>query len=143
MWEILHVRFLIALMFTLGAATAMAQDATDKDYDIDFGGTTLELKVKAPGTIALKIVAKNGFKVSDETPLSVAFTAPAGLELGAKKLVRKDTLDPKSTSPGWKTTFTAQAAGSHEVNADLVFFLCTDKLCQRMTAKRSIKITAK
>ena len=137
------MRAIIAAAMMAFASTASAQDATDKDYELRSDATTKQLKVGQEGAWGLQIIAKNGFKVSDETPLTATLSAPPGLTLKSTKLLRKDALDPKSKTPEWKVGLSAAKAGTYEITADLVFFLCTDKLCQRMTAKHLVSVSVK
>lgn len=133
--------FLMFSLFHIGVAHA--QDATENDYELKTATTTKDLRVGTEGTWGLQIVAKNGFKVSDETPLTATLSASEGLTLKSTKVARKDAVVPKSPSPEWKVGMTATKAGSYDVTANIVFFLCTEKLCQRMTTKNTVTVVAK
>lgn len=114
--------------------------ATEKDFKIVTDGSTTKLKNGEKGTLTLQVLAMNGFKVSQETPFTVKLAPTAGLKLETQQLQRKDLVDPKAKDPQVKTAFTATAKGAQAVKADLVFFLCTDKLCQRMTTSQELKV---
>ncbi|MCC6806846.1 MAG: hypothetical protein IT381_05450 [Deltaproteobacteria bacterium] len=128
-------------LLLLALITAGDGLATDKDYKLVSDGTSAKVKAGAQGTLVLSVLALNGFKVSQETPFTVKLAPTAGLKLAAEQFARKDLVDPKAKDPQVKTTFTASAKGAQTVKADVVFFLCTDKLCQRMTAKTDVAIT--
>ena len=142
------------LMFPLsghlgGAAPAPRAPAKEKEpedvvpnVEVRFtDGSTLKVKSGEKGTLVLSVVAMNGFKVSQETPFSAKLSPSTGVKLEGQQFARKDLVDPKAKDPQLKTTFTATAKGAQTVKADLVFFLCTDKLCQRMTTSSDVKIT--
>lgn len=133
----------VLLMFALATAPAAGADglATDKDYKIVTDGSTAKLKNGEKGTLALQVVAMNGFKVSQETPFTVKLAPSAGVKLEVQQLARKDLVDPKAKDPQVKAAFTATAKGAQTVKADIVFFLCTDKLCQRMTTSQELKVS--
>lgn len=131
------MKALCLAILLLGASEELA---TERDYTLVTEGSSTKLTAGETGTWALAIVAQHGFKVSPETPLSVTLSSGPGLKLGAAKLARKDLVDPKSKDPAFQTTVTAVAKGTHAIKAELVFFLCTDKLCQRMTALHSTKV---
>lgn len=123
-----------------GAAVAQEGTATDKDYTLSTQGSAKKVKLGKDAVLAVSIVGKNGFKVSEETPFTLKLEATSGVKLAAAKFTRKELVDPKSTAPAVKTSYTGVAPGANQIKADVVFFLCTDKLCQRMTAQTSIDV---
>ncbi len=135
---IVAVMFCSSIAFAGGNADGLA---TDKDFKIATDGSTLKVKAGAQGKLVLAVVGINGFKVSQETPFSAKLAPSAGLKLEMQQFARKDLVDPKALTPQLKTGFTASAKGPQTVKADLVFFLCTDKLCQRMTSSYDVAVT--
>jgi len=135
----------LALVFSFSSALGATADglATDADYDFVTTGTTTQVKTGREGTFAFSIAPKNGFKVSEDTPLSIALMSDDGLQISQPKIGRKDVVDPKAKSPAWKVAFTGAKPGAHDIKADLVFFLCSDKICQRMTASKAVAVTVK
>lgn len=133
--------FSLALVLALGATADGL--ATEADYDLVTTGTTSQVKNGREGTLALSIVPKNGFKVSEETPLSIALMSDDGLQMSQAKIGRKEMIDPKAKAPAWKVAFTGAKLGSHDIKADIVFFLCSDKVCQRMTTSKAVAIVVK
>jgi len=111
--------------------------ANEQDYKIVTEGTSTKLKSGAQVTLTVKIVALNGFHVSDEAPMSATLTPSAGLAFPATKITR----DKAQKEPTLTTTFSAKEKGAQTVKGDLTFFLCTEKLCQRMTASRELAVT--
>ncbi len=131
---------MVQLILALVLSAADEGMASEKDYKIVSEGTTTKLKAGANGKLVIQVVPQNGFKVSDETPFSLKLAATDGVKLDGTQFQRKDLVDPKAKDPQVKTGFRAEKKGEHTVSGDLVFFLCTEKLCQRMTAKTSVKI---
>jgi hypothetical protein len=129
-----------ALALVLMLAAPADGLATDKDFKIVTDGSTLTVKSGDKGALVLSVIALNGFKVSQETPFSVKLVPSAGLKLDAAEFKRKDLVDPKAKDPVVKTAYTATAKGAQGVKAEIAFFLCTDKLCQRMQATRDVKV---
>jgi hypothetical protein len=132
---------MIALMCWL-ALSAAANDglATEKDFKVTSDGTAAKVKAGQKGALVVNVVALNGFKVSQETPFSLKLAATDGVKLDAQTFARKDLVDSNAKDPQVKTFFTGAAKGEQTVNVDVTFFLCSDKLCQRMTAKHTIKL---
>jgi hypothetical protein len=129
----------LTLLFLL-AASAGPDLATEKDFKIVTDGSTLKVKHGEKGALVLSVVAMNGFKVSQETPFTVKLAPSAGVKLDTQQFARKDLVDPKAKDPQVKTSFTGTQKGAQNVKVDLIFFLCTDKLCQRMTSSADVKI---
>ncbi len=110
--------------------------ATDNDYEI-----ASKVSVTAGhASVALSITPKNGFHLSGDTPLSVALQSDLAVPA---KIGRKELVDAKAAAPAWKLDFDAPKSGSHDIKADFVFFLCSEKICQRMTATRTVTVAAK
>lgn len=133
------------LAFAIVLALAATADglATEADYDLVTTGTTAQVNTGREGTYALSIVPKNGFKVSEDTPLSIALMSDDGLQISQPKVGRKEMIDAKAKAPSWKVAFTGTKPGAHDIKAELLFFLCSDKLCQRMNASKAVAITVK
>ena len=134
---------MLSLALTLALSATADGLATEADYDLVTTGTTSQVKTGREGTFAVSIVPKNGFKVSEDTPLSIALMSDDGLQISQPKIGRKELVDPKAKSPAWKIAFTGAKPGAHDIKADLLFFLCSDKICQRMTASKAVSITVK
>lgn len=114
--------------------------ATKDDYELDPTGTTGELKVGDQGTFSLIIRAKNGLKIHPQAPLEVKLKDAPGLKVEKQKLGRGDVANKGDAAPDLRTGLSAIAAGTHNVEADVSFFLCSDTWCHRMTDRLSVGI---
>ena len=121
------------------SVSAFATEGTE--YDVK--GSAADAKVGERSTVHLEIIAKNGAHISDEAPLKIALSAK-GAKLEKDKLVRADGGADKEKAQ-FNVGFVAAAPGTTTIDADMVFFVCTDKLCERQTKKLSIpvNVTAK
>lgn len=138
------------LAFALASASALAEGEGDKappkeratkdDYELDLAATSPELKVGDSGTFSLVIRAKNGTKIHPQAPLEVKLKDGPGLKVEKQKLGRGDIANKGDAAPDLRTALKALAAGTHTVEADVSFFLCTDAWCQRMSDRVSVGI---
>jgi len=129
---------MITALFAFALAATPDGLATDKDYKIVT--TPSKLKAGAEGSLTISVIPGTGFHLSDETPFTVKLAAPEGVTLGTTQFARKDVVDPKAKDPQVQTTISAKTKGEKTLKSDLVFFLCTDKLCQRMSVKHEFTI---
>jgi hypothetical protein len=131
-----------AAVGALAAAPERVEDkATKDDYELDTSGTVQKIKAGETGAFSLVLKPKNGKKIHPDAPLEVTFKNNAGVKPAKQKLGRGDVADKASKSPEIKTTLTGEKAGSHTLEANISFFICTDAWCQRMTDRIQVPIT--
>lgn len=116
------------------SAAAADDDPARGTWKLDGSGTTMELPRGEKGRVAVTIVTVHGVKVAADAPIEVVLRAN-GLKLDKTKLGKADALDAKSGHPRFEVSFVADEAGSHTVEANLTFFVCTDKWCIRQKDK--------
>lgn len=142
--KLLHAFFAVLHVYSLHTVahtqSAPALQATNKDFHLILDGSSKKLKIGEHGVYKLKIQALNGFKVSHDTPLSVKLSFSNGLSAETAELNRKNTTDPKSYEPAWSVAFEAQQKGTHVIDASVNFFLCTEKICQKMTTQHKHQV---
>ena len=130
-----------ALALTLSfSAEASAKDFPDKPYTLKTQGTTTQVKAGKTGQFALQIIPAKGFKVSREAPMKIKLKS-SGLKLEKSKLGQKDAHDKKSTSPQFSVGFQAPSSGGQSVDANAVFFICNENICQRKLEKLKVAIS--
>jgi len=130
-----------ALVLSLGLpAQASAKDFPDKPYTLKTKGTTTKVKQGKAGTFALQIIPAKGYKVSREAPMKIKLKSK-GLELEKKKLGQKDAQNKKSTSPKFNVGFKTPAAGAQSIDANAIFFICNEEICQRKVEKVKVAVS--
>jgi hypothetical protein len=132
---------LTSLLFALGLSFAGAQDNA-KNYTFDLSQTSKEVQAGKSGNLKLAIKPAEGFHVSPDAPLKIGLEA-SGLDLSKKALGHDDAKDKKSPAPEFEVKFAALEAGSKSITVDAMFFVCSEKLCERKTEKVSIPVTVK
>lgn len=123
------------------ALPALADDA--KAYAIDTQGTTTALKPGASGQLKLAIKPAAGHYVSPDAPLKIALSSEPAVSVDKATIARGDLDDPKAKSPSFKVGLKGASAGDAKVTADVQFFLCNEKICERKTEKVVVAVSVK
>jgi hypothetical protein len=100
--------------------------------------------VGAKGTFQVEILAKTGWHMNDEAPLSLKLTPPAGLSLDKTKYTRKDNLAKGNARARFDVAFTGVEAGTKTINAEASFVVCQETTCLpvRETLTIPVEVTA-
>src|SRR5581483_9464270 len=69
-----------------------------------------------------------GAHISDEAPLTIKLSGD-GVSFEKPVLHYADSLQPRGPAPKFEEQLTASAPGSHTVDIDLSFYVCTAELC--------------
>ncbi len=134
----------VALLSGLGVR-AFAQDVDPASlYELSTEGTSAKLKTGEKGSFVLRIKPKAGAHVSTEAPLKLELKS-AGVKPEKEKLTLADSVAKKQpgqeyAEPHFAVPLTTVAAGKTSVDAKLVFFICTDKICARQQKALSVPV---
>lgn len=129
------------LMGALALATpALADDA--KAYALDTTGTTTALKPSGAGQFKLAIKPAAGHYVSPDAPFKITLAAEA-VTVDKTAIARADLDDPKAKAPSLKVGLKGDKAGDGKVTADVSFFLCNEKICEKKTEKVVVAVSVK
>lgn len=140
----MRVSFAAAALVALSAVPAASRaQGPNANYAIDVSRSTRDVKVGDKGAVSIVIVPGAGRKVHEQAPLVITLKAPAGVELSKGKLGHGDVANPGEASPELRVEFTAKEAGEGAVKADLTFFICTEKWCERQQEKVSVPVSVK
>lgn len=114
-------------------------------YEVTTTGTTTSLKAGESGKVVIAIKLKEGAHVSDEAPLKIELSSKQS-KLAKEKLTLADSLNKKPDGataypdPRFEVGFTPTTQGETSVEAKLIFFVCTEKLCARQTKQLSLPV---
>ena len=100
--------------------------------------STVKVRKGATGHAKVEVVPREDAHVSPDAPISLTLTAGPGLKLEKEKLGRSDAKETKAKGVEFDVPFTAQGAGKDQMKGSLVFFICTEKLCERQ--KREVAL---
>lgn len=131
----------VAVLVT--ACTAQAEADVSGKYEVTTEGTTAKVKAGEKGTVVIAINAKPGAYVSEEAPLKIELSSAAA-KLDKQKLTLADSVTKKAEgskdhpNPRFEVGFTTAAKAT--IEAKMVFFICTEKVCARQTKQLSLPV---
>jgi hypothetical protein len=117
-------------------ADAHADAATA--YKIETSQGPLRVKKGEKAQAKVTVVPRSDAHVSPEAPLSVTVSAGPSLELPKQKLGRPDAKETAGKGVEFDVPFVGKQSGTDELKAQVTFFICTEKLCERQ--KREVAL---
>jgi hypothetical protein len=109
-----------------------------KAYKIETSQAPLKVKKGETGQAKVTVVPRSDAHVSPEAPVSVTVSAGPGLELPKQKLGRSDAKATEAKGVEFEVPFVGKQAGKDQLQAQITFFICTEKLCERQ--KREVAL---
>ncbi|MFP2931976.1 hypothetical protein ACLESO_43785 [Pyxidicoccus sp. 3LG] len=136
-----------AVLAALAWAAPAVADEVDPTtlYEVSTEGTSTQVKAGEKGVFVLSIKTKPGAHVSEEAPLKLEVkgtqVSPAKEKLGREDSVAKKAAGQEFVDPRFEVPLTAAAAaGKGTVDAKLLFFICTEKICARQQKTVSLPV---
>ena len=126
-----------ALVFPAFAQADVHADAA-KAYTIETSQSPLKVKKGEAGQAKVTVVPRSDAHVSPEAPLSMTISAGPALELPKQKLGRPDAKATQAKGVEFEVPFVGKQPGKDELKAQVTFFICTEKLCERQ--KRDVSL---
>ena len=109
-----------------------------KAYKIETSQGPLKVKKGETGLAKVTVVPRSDAHVSPEAPLSVTVSAGPALELPKQKLGRPDAKATDAKGIEFEVPFVGKQQGKDLLQAQVTFFICTEKLCERQ--KREVAL---
>ncbi|MCK5690838.1 hypothetical protein KAI87_16270 [Myxococcota bacterium] len=119
--------------------TEASKTENTKNYKIAVSTDLNDIKTGEEGHFDLKITPSEGWVLKTVTPMELKLQSTDKLTLGTEMLGSKDMVDAESAAKTMRTSLKVSAAGEHSIETDLMFFLCTDKICQRFNDKNKFE----
>ena len=101
-----------------------------------------EVKVGEPATLEVKFDVAKDAHISDEAPLSIKLSGE-GVSFEKAVLHYGDSEKPAAAGPRFKDAVTAKAPGTHTVELEMSFYVCTAEMCNRETEHKQLTLAAK
>ena len=137
MWTVKIVGIALALALPAFAQADVHADAA-KAYRIETSQAPLKVKRGEQGQAKVTVVPRSDAHVSPDAPVSVTVSAGPGLELPKQKLGRPDAKSTEAKGVEFDVPFVGKKSGKDELRAQVTFFICTEKLCERQ--KRDVAL---
>ncbi|HKC59594.1 MAG TPA: hypothetical protein VKB92_05860 [Myxococcales bacterium] len=131
----------VALAGLLAAPAFAEVDAhadAAKAYKIETSQAPLKVKKGEKGKAKVEVVPRSDAHVSPDAPLSVTVSAGPALDLPKPKLGRTDAKPTGAKGVEFEVPFVGKQPGKDELKAQVTFFICTEKLCERQ--KREVAL---
>jgi hypothetical protein len=95
----------------------------------------------AGGTLPIAIVVDRGLTISKDADMIVDVAPDGGVVVRRRRLGRSDAVDPGADSPRFEVALRADAAGDFRVKLHVQFWLCGEKTCRPIDARRTVGVT--
>jgi uncharacterized lipoprotein YbaY len=129
----------IALALTLPAlAEADVHEDAAKAYRIETSEAPLKVKRGEKGQAKVTVVPRSDAHVSPDAPVTVTVSGGPALDLPKQKLGRADAKATEAKGVEFEVPFVGKQAGKDELRAQVTFFICTEKVCERQ--KREVAL---
>src|SRR5712671_6469101 len=128
-WMTSVVAACLVALPALAQADAHADAA--KAYKIETSQAPLKVKKGETGQARVTVVPRSDAHVSPDAPLSVTVSAGPALELPDAKATEAKGVE-------FDVPFVGKQAGTDQLKAQVTFFICTEKLCERQ--KREVAL---
>jgi hypothetical protein len=127
----------LAFAFPALAQNDVHADAA-KAYRIETSQVPLKVKRGEQGQAKVTVVPRSDAHVSPDAPLSVTLSSGPALDLPKQKLGRPDAKPTDAKGVEFEVPFVGKQPGRDELRAQVTFFICTEKLCERQ--KRDVTL---
>lgn len=125
------------LVFGIWPTDARADNA-EKLYDVEMTATPT-LENGQTGELVVNIKPRSGAEIHKEAPISLVLDT-RGVKTAKARLGRGE-LSMQGEDGSFTVPFTAVEKGAATIDANLTFFVCTDKLCARQQRKMRLPVS--
>lgn len=101
----------------------------------------LEVQAGSGASLPIAIAVDRGQSISKDGGIIVDL-ATDGVSVKKKRLSRADAVDPDADAPRFSVPVRAEAAGDFTIKLHLRFWLCGQKICKPIDARRTIAVAA-
>ena len=131
------MRWPVALAVVVVVARADAQRGAGWDLRVP---DRIELTAGAGGTLPLAIGIDRGLSISKDAGLVLDLAPEGGVAVKRRRLGRADAVDPDAESPRFAIPVRAETAGDFAVKLHVRFWLCGQKVCRPIDARRTVTV---
>jgi len=124
------------------AAFASGKAAPERNYSLTYKSQAASVAIGSAAACDLEITPRSGWKLKAETPFKAKLFASNGVILARDKYASTDFKDPKASTKTISTGFEPTHSGSGTIEAELSFFVCSDRTCQRQKDRVSCSFNA-
>jgi hypothetical protein len=100
----------------------------------------VEMTTTAGGTLPINIVVDRGMTLSKDASIVIDLAPEPGVSVKRRRLGRTDAVDPEADAPRFAVPLRADNAGDFAMRVRLRFWLCGQKVCRPVDAKRTVTV---
>ena len=128
---------LLAAAVALGVLAARADAQRDSGWELRIP-ERVELANGASGTLPIALSLDRGRTISKDAGLTIDLAPDAAVQIKKRRLGRADAVDPEADAPRFAVPIRAEAAGDFSVRVRIQFWLCGQKVCRPVEARRTV-----
>jgi hypothetical protein len=98
----------------------------------------VELIAGASGTLPIELAVDRGLHVSKDAAIIVDLAPDSALAIKRRRIGRADAIDPDADAPRFAIAVRAETAGDFTMRVHLRFWLCGQKVCRPIEARRNV-----
>lgn len=100
----------------------------------------VEMTTTAGGTLPISIVVDRGLSLSKDASIVIDLAPEPGISVKRRRLGRTDAVDPEADAPRFAVPLRADNAGDFAMRIRLRFWVCGQKACKPVDARRTATI---
>ncbi|HUS27030.1 MAG TPA: hypothetical protein VMZ53_00920 [Kofleriaceae bacterium] len=100
----------------------------------------VEVTAGTSGTLPISLAVDRGKTISKDAGIVLDLAPEGGLAVKKRRLARTDAVDPDADAPRFAVPVRADAAGDFTLRVRLRFWVCGQKVCKPVDAKRSVVV---
>lgn len=100
----------------------------------------VEMTTTAGGTLPISIVVDRGLSLSKDASIVIDLAPEPGVSVKRRRLGRTDAVDPEADAPRFAVPLRADNSGDFAMRVRLRFWLCGQKVCRPVDAKRTVTV---
>jgi hypothetical protein len=100
----------------------------------------VELTQGTSGTLPIALAVDRGLTISKDGGVVIDLAPEGSLAVKKRRLGRTDAVDPDADAPRFSIPLRAEAAGDFSLKIRLRFWVCGQKVCRPVDARRSVVV---
>lgn len=128
------------MRLALLAITAIGSVAAADPYKLEVP-EQLSVPQSTTGTLPISITVDRDRTISKDAGITLDLAPDAGLAIKRRRLSRADAVDPDEASPRFAIPVQTNAAGGFAIKVHVRFWLCGNRSCKPVDARRTVVIT--
>jgi hypothetical protein len=132
------MRRLVALAIVTCVVRAEAQRESGWELHVP---DRIELQPGTSGSLAISLAIDRGLAISKDAALILDVAPEGSVTVKRRRLGRADAVDPDADAPRFQIAVHGESAGDFALKLHLRFWLCGNKVCRPVDARRTVAVS--